>query len=339
MIELKGTLNPVKVLEGSINAVPVGLDEKPFFDLASAGLPAITLDGVPVELETDTAKILAAVSKCTVVFKLKAILDREEILFDIVGTCIHSNSVEETASIICPVVMDELGYVLLSIYPNRVTAEFTTHNTLAGIKALEDAVDGIWAELNYKEIDITKFTNSAAGTHEIGSVIGTVTLTWELNKEPASQTLNGASLDATVRTKEFKSVSTAQTYSLKVTDERGATDTASSSVNFYNGVYYGVLTDGAEINSAALLAMSKKLQNSRTVTFTDNAGPGQRHAYAIPNRSPYGTPTFKDAETGFQAGFYLAKTFEFTNGSGYTEEYNVWLSTNPALGSMTVAVS
>ena len=205
------------------------------------------------------------------------------------------------------------------------------------VSEMQQDIQDILDELNYKPIDITKFTNSAAGTHEIGSVIDTVTLTWVLNKEPASQTLKGEALGADVRSKEFNSVSTAQTYALTVTDERGATDTASSSINFYNGVYYGVLADGAQIDSAAILSLSRKLQSGRAVTFTANAGAGQRHAYAIPSR--YGTPTFKDAETGFQAGFYLAETIEFTNASGYTEEYNVWLSTHPALGSMTVAVS
>ena len=205
------------------------------------------------------------------------------------------------------------------------------------IDDLEAEVGRIWAELNYQAIDVTKFSNTAAGTHEIGTTIDSLTISWELNKKPASQTLNGSALGTDERSKVFDSVSTAQTYTLTVTDDRGATDKASSSVSFYNGVYYGVLEDGAEINSEAILSLTKKLQSGKGVTFTANAGAGYRHAYAIPSR--YGEPTFKDSETGFQAGFFLADTIEFTNSSGYTEEYNVWLSTHPGLGSMTVVVS
>lgn len=168
MIELKGTFSPVKVLKGNINAVSVGLasgmipipataevgqilsvlavdDEKkltaveaidkpetPLFDLAATGLPAITPDGVPVELETDTTEILAAVSKGAVVFKLNAQLGGEVIPANIVGTCICSNIGEETASVICPFVMDELGFVLLSVYPQRIEAVYMPHSMIAG---------------------------------------------------------------------------------------------------------------------------------------------------------------------------------------------------------------
>ena len=168
MIELKGKFSPVKVLKGNINTVSVGLasgmipipstaevgqilsvlavdDEKkltaveaidkpetPLFDLTSAGLPAITPDGVPVELETDTTEILAAVSKGAVVFKLNAQLGGEVIPANIVGTCICSTTGEETASVICPFVMDELGFVLLSVYPQRIEAVYMPHSVIAG---------------------------------------------------------------------------------------------------------------------------------------------------------------------------------------------------------------
>jgi hypothetical protein len=203
-------------------------------------------------------------------------------------------------------------------------------------KIQQDILD-IRAELDYKEIKITSFTSTAASTYEIGSAIDAVTLSWALSKDPESQSMNGSALDVDVRSKVYNNVSAAQNYTLTVTDERGATDTASSSIKFYNGVYSGVLNDGAAIDSAAILTMSRRLQSGRAITFTANAGAGQRHAYAIPTR--YGTPGFKDTETGFQAGFHLAETIELTNASGYTEDYDVWLSNYPALGSMTVSVS
>lgn len=207
------------------------------------------------------------------------------------------------------------------------------------VDTLKQAVEAIQAELDYKPIDITKFTNSAAGTYEMGRVINSLTISWELSKTPASQTLKGETLGVNVRSKTYTNVSTSQNYSLSVKDERGATDSASSSVMFYNGVYYGVMEDGATINDAAILALTKKLQGSRGITFTANAGSNKRHAYALPTR--YGTPVFKDADTNLGADFYKANSqpIQFTNASGYTESYDVWLSTNKELGSLTVAVS
>ncbi len=203
---------------------------------------------------------------------------------------------------------------------------------------LRQDVDEIIADKNYKNIDITAFSCPGAGTYEMGQSVAAPTITWSLNKEPASQSLNGEALGVDVRSKAYSgSITGNKTYTLNVTGQKGEKDSASGSFTFYNGVYYGVLAVGAAIDSAAVLTLTRKLQGSKAITFTADAGAGQRHAFAIPSR--YGTPTFKDAETGFQAGFYKASTFAFTNASGYTENYDVWLSTNAGLGSLTATVS
>ena len=202
-------------------------------------------------------------------------------------------------------------------------------------KLMQD-VEKIKEELNYKEIAIVKFTNPAAGTHEIGSTINGVTMSCELNKTPESQTLNGSAIETDARSKEYADpITTNQTYALAVTDERGATATASTAINFYNGVYYGVLETGAAIDSVAVLSLTRKLQSSKGITFTANAGAAQKIVFALPTR--YGTPNFNVG--GFDGGFAKANTFDFTNASGYTESYDVWLSENVGLGSTTVKVS
>lgn len=234
---------------------------------------------------------------------------------------------------------DKKGNVVVEQVSDEHINGLITTATGERLTDLETEVAKIIAELDYKPIDITKFTNSAAGTYEMGRVINSLTISWELNKTPASQTLKGETLGVNVRSKTYTNVSTSQNYSLSVKDERGATDSASSSVTFYNGVYYGVMEDGATINDAAILALTRKLQGSRGITFTANAGSNKRHAYALPTR--YGTPVFKDADTNLGADFYKANSqpIQFTNASGYTESYDVWLSTNKELGSLTVAVS
>lgn len=206
------------------------------------------------------------------------------------------------------------------------------------IVQMQTDIDKILAELSYEKIAITGFSCPGAGTYEIGRSVAAPTITWSLSKAPVKQTLNGVSLGVDVRSKAYTGNITGNTsYKLIVTDEKGGTATASGSYTFLRGVYYGVMTDGATIDSAAILNLMKELRGDRKITFTANAEVGQRHAFAIP--SVYGDPTFKDAETGFQASFYLASTVQFTNASGHTEEYNVWLSTNSGMGSMTVTVS
>jgi hypothetical protein len=64
-----------------------------------------------------------------------------------------------------------------------------------------------------------------------------------------------------------------------------------------------------------------------------------RIAYAIP-ATGYGTPVFKDADSGFQVDMYrLPDPIQFTNRHGYATPYYVWLSTNPVKKALRVAVT
>lgn len=192
------------------------------------------------------------------------------------------------------------------------------------------------ADLKYVPIAINTIANNI-GTVEKGVTVSEMKVTWALNKEPASQTLGGEDVAVTEREKVV-SMEGRTSVTLTVMDERGKTASKSTGYNSYNGIYYGVLEDGADIDSAAILSLTKKLQSSRSITFTVNPTSSQRIAFAIP--TGYGTPTFKDANTGFQADMYLAKeNYAFTNIHGYETTYNVWLSTNIVPGSITVAVT
>lgn len=205
---------------------------------------------------------------------------------------------------------------------------------------LEDQI----ADILYKAIAINAFTAKDAATGnstlELGTEVTDVVFAWGFSKTPKSVTFNGEEMavDSTGTTLSGLSVKSAKSWPLVATDERDASASKSAGLTFLRGVYYGVLEDGATIDSAAVLSLTRSLQGSRGITFNANAGAGQRIAYALP-ASGYGTPAFKDKDTGFQAGFYLAETISFTNSSGHTEDYNVWLSTNTNLGSMAVVVS
>lgn len=187
----------------------------------------------------------------------------------------------------------------------------------------------------YKPIEITKFS-LAPNVAEIGSTVTSMSLTWEFSKIPESIELDGAPLspDSPGTTLSGLRVTERKKWTLKATDEKDATDTDEVWLNFYNGVYYGVMADGAVIDSDAVLALSRKLQSGLGLTFTANAGASQRIAYAAP--AGRGTPVF--AVGLGEGGFHKAATIQFENRSEYTETYDVWLSNHTGLGSTTVTV-
>ena len=225
-------------------------------------------------------------------------------------------------------------YVLTDQDKNEIVDEVIASEEVSKIQ--KDILD-IRAELDYEAIDIIKFSNTAAGTHELGKVIDSLTISWELNKEPASQVLNGETLGAEVRSKEFKAVSTKQTYSLTVTDERNATDKASSSVNFYNGVYYGALTTGVLPMREELLSLTVMLQSGRGATINWTPSDGKRPSYACPIR--YGEPKFMIGPNEYEWTKLNAEPIDLENASGYTEPYNVWQHPRDITESITITVS
>lgn len=201
---------------------------------------------------------------------------------------------------------------------------------------LYDAV----ADLLYEAIAISSFTNTT-GTVEIGSTVDSCTFKWATNKTPTTLTLAGESIDVTLTSTTLTGMALSLTaagsksYTLVATDEREASASKSTSIYFYNGVYYGVgtVTSADEVDSAFILGLTKNLQNSKAKSFTVTAGSGQYIYYALPAR--LGTPTFYVG--GFEGGFDLLATVDFTNASGFTESYNVYKSTNANLGSTTVS--
>ena len=204
------------------------------------------------------------------------------------------------------------------------------------LKIQKDILD-LRDDMNYKPIDITGISNNI-GTVEKGVVISEMKVTWSLNKTPKTQTLGGEVVDTSVRSKTVD-MTGRTSITLSVTDERDAKDSASTGYNSYNGVYYGILADGAIIDSAAILSLNKKIQSGRGVTFTADCTSGARIVYAIP-ATGYGTPVFQDVNTKFPMDMtQIPDTIKFTNIHGYTTDYKVWLSTNVLDRPFTVAVS
>lgn len=207
---------------------------------------------------------------------------------------------------------------------------------MAGIRQdVEDLRQDV-ADLQYEPIDITSISNDV-GTAEMGATVNQVTISWALNKEPVSQSVDGTVAHPTVRslTLEELGLTAARNFTLTARDERDAADTATTRLSFCNGVYYGALAAGVVPDSAAVLTLAKKLQSGRGVTISYTPADGKRPSYACPTR--YGTPKFTIG--GFEYAWTKLGTIDFTNASGYTESYDVWQHPQDVTAGLTITVS
>lgn len=195
-------------------------------------------------------------------------------------------------------------------------------------------------DLSYVKIAVNSMT-ATNSNNEIGSTVTDTDVTWMLNKEPKTQKIKFSSeaeetLDNGARSKSYtgKSVTSNSIIKLTVTDERDASVSRQVTIQFLPKVYYGVSTDPNALDSDAINALTGVLTSSKARTFTANAADGEYIVYIIP--SSFGTPTFNVG--GFDGGFKKIKTLEHTNASGYAQNYDIWQSVNPGLGSTSVTV-
>lgn len=180
-------------------------------------------------------------------------------------------------------------------------------------------------------------------TNEIGSTVTETVITWSFNKEPKAQTIKFGSeaaevLDKSIRSKTYsgKTITSNTSIVITATDERNAQASRTLNITFQPRAYWGVAQNKEIYDSADILALSESaLTSTRTRNINVNAGEGEHIIYAIP--SSFGTPTFKI--NGFEGGFIKVGTINFTNASGYSQNYDVYKSVNPNLGSTQVVVS
>ena len=195
-------------------------------------------------------------------------------------------------------------------------------------------------DLAYTKIAINSLT-ATNSSNEIGATVTASDATWTLNKEPKTQKIQFASeaaenLDQSIRKKSYtgKTVKANTNIVLTVTDERDASVSRTVTITFQPKVYWGK-TNKASLENGDILALEgSALAGGRGRSFTVNAGAGEKIVYAIP--ASFGTPTFNVG--GFDGGFKKVQTLEFTNASGYKQNYDVWMSVNAGLGSTAVTV-
>lgn len=204
-----------------------------------------------------------------------------------------------------------------------------------------------WSRLT-SDMILAAFTVSLSGglVVEVGQSVITPSFTASYNRTPISVILtdsNGSPpKDVTSTPNSFTSNGTfvKNTVNATVTftntaNDGNVTKTATTTYTWEQKKYYGVGTAG-QTTAAFILSLTGVLSPSLANTFTTTAGSTQKIYFAC--RSAYGTPTFTVG--GFSGGFNLvSNTISVTNLNGFTENYQLWESTNLNLGTTTVTVS
>ena len=211
------------------------------------------------------------------------------------------------------------GDIISSTKMNKIEQELNRHAYLLD-------------ELMYKPINITSCSLSVSKV-EKGSTVTNPTISWSLSKTPKVLTLNGVDIinetsPYTIQGSFIKN----ESWNLVAKDEKNSAN-KTVTLEFLNGKYYGTSNE-VVYDDNLILSFNKELVNNRKGKFTVNCGADEHIFFAIP--SNFGTPIFSVG--GFEGGFVLVETLDFTNINGYTEEYCIYKSENKNLGSTTVVV-
>ena len=214
-----------------------------------------------------------------------------------------------------------------------------TNDQYPKMATVADALD----QLLYIAPSVKTFDSVPAfGDYEIGSTVSNPKLTWSFNKTMTNQNLKvGGTIialdDPQVREHAYTGdITSATTFTISGNDNKLKACSRSGSFNFKHKRYFGVAEVPAEYNSDFILGLTgKEFCTGRTKSaFSLNAGAGQYMFYCFP--ASYGTPTFNVG--GFDGGFELAATIDFTNASGNTTSFVIWKSENANLGTQSIIV-
>lgn len=296
-----------------------GLITSPRFDISVSETVYEEWDGIESEDDVDALTHLISEAATAINNANEAAEEARKAVSDVEGSHEDLKALVEEAN--------EAAATAEKIANEMDEAQYTQR-----LGTLEDTV----ADMLYKPIDVTSVTLRPSFA-EIGSVVNDVEVEWVTNKTPVSQSVNGESVSPDLRRLELHSLGLKNSKSFNVTakDERGEEDSLTVMLQFANGVYYGALDEDAEINSETIRTLTRSLQIYRTKTFAVTAAEGQRFTYALPSR--YGTPLFNIG--GFDYVWTKVSTFDYTNDSGYTEKYDVWMNDEVVVGTRTIKVT
>lgn len=206
-----------------------------------------------------------------------------------------------------------------------------------GLKLVESSVVSIDERVKKLEnigpdIKITSFKASPV-VALAGSEVD-VKLTWGLNTQAESLTINGNAVAGTSYT--AVKVNASRTFTLIAADKNGNTDSASAKIDFMNQIIYGASTDSAP-TSDTLSALETKLLSEETArTINVNCGSGAYIYYAFPKR--LGKVKFYSYGM-FEGGFDNPLVIAYKNSAGYMEEYNVYRSSQKLTQTIEISTT
>lgn len=209
-------------------------------------------------------------------------------------------------------------------------------------QTVDDALKQIRSDISYEAIAINTFTSSVTSA-EIGSTVNAVTLTYSLNKVPATLTLDGSTITAAASGTQSLSnlgLTSNKTWTLVATDNGSSSNPSSSAtktatLSFMYKAFWGAAASGT-LNSAFVRGLSNSaLTTTKARNITVNATTGQYIWYAVP--TSFGECTFKVG--GFEGGFEAAQTVNVNDAGGTAVSYRVYRSTNGGLGNTTINIT
>lgn len=220
-------------------------------------------------------------------------------------------------------------------------AEGLTYNE--NYASIKDALDALF----YIPPDISSFSNTV-GTVEHGTTVTDVTVNWSINKDVTSQTLTDAgNISPDSRTHDFTSLNITdnKTYTLTVGDGTN-TDDRSTTISFRWKRYWGAYSSAVPptdpsftISDASIIALTgagvgtgSELATGRTKSYDGINGEGDYLVFAFP--SSWGTPVF--IVYGLtNTAFTKVRDNTFTNASGGSTNYQVWVSNSEQNNTIT----
>jgi hypothetical protein len=197
------------------------------------------------------------------------------------------------------------------------TASFSNGNSTT----IEIGAAGVW-----KAVGALSFEAAYTNGTPIGS---TITFTGWASPLP----LTNSWLGPTLNTEAVNYPAVAGTVSFLLSAQSATeSDTASLTHTFVNRRFWGTSSEASGYTESDVEALSNELSNSKAKTFSVTAETGEYILWASPVR--LGTVTFFAG--GFEGGFGSPATVSITNASGYTENFYVYRSAHPGLGTVNL---
>lgn len=234
------------------------------------------------------------------------------------------SSLEEFKQELRSLVEDKVDKSQIPDIQNPFNQTYTNPDSPA-ITSVGEALD----QLLYREMVIT--TRVTPNIGEIGETLPEVIFSWDYNKAITQQTFDATSLELSTRSKTLTNISSTTSKTLSASDGKN-TKTASMQVIFKLASYYGVSNKVSLTSQDIINNFQRDFNFQRGSSITLNAQQGQ-YIYLM---LPQSMSSIQFYIGGFEGGFQIVDSnFQFTR-YGKVNNYILYRSDNPGLGTTTI---